>query len=116
VDPERVLGRIWRWQATVTPTEKITVTSPERYTLFLTADGTARIRFDCNRGGGSFEISPGKVSFGPLISTRMTCPPDSRDAAFRRDLQQVRSFFVERGTLFLALPDNRGTMRFRPGK
>ena len=113
-DPQKILGTTWQWESTITPVEKITVPAPERYTIFLQADGKAQMRFDCNRGGGGFNISPGKLSFGPLMSTRMACAPDSLDSAFMRDLQRVASFFVDNGTLYLELPYDSGTMKFRP--
>ena len=113
-DPQKILGTTWQWESTITPVEKITVPAPERYTIFLQADGKAQMRFDCNRGGGGFNISPGKLSFGPLMSTRMACAPDSLDSAFIRDLQRVASFFVDNGTLYLELPYDSGTMKFRP--
>lgn len=112
-DPQMVVGRTWQWEATVTPVEKISVPAPQRYTLLLAADGRAQIRFDCNRGAGDYVIAAGKLSFGPLISTRMACPPDSLDGPFMRDLQRVTSFFVENGALYLELPYDSGTMRFR---
>jgi heat shock protein HslJ len=113
-DPQTILGKTWQWESTITPAEKITVPAPERYTIFLQADGRAQMRFDCNRGGGAFTISPGKLSFGPLMSTRMACPPESLDGVFMRDLQRVVSFFVDNGTLFLELPFDSGTLKFRP--
>ena len=113
-DPQKILGTTWQWESTITPVEKITVPAPERYTIFLQADGKAQMRFDCNRGGGGFNISTGKLSFGPLMSTRMACAPDSLDSAFIRDLQRVASFFVDNGTLYLELPYDSGTMKFRP--
>ena len=113
-DPQAVMGKTWQWQGTITPVEKITVTSPERYTIRLTDGGKAEAQFDCNRGGGTYEISAGKITFGPLISTRMACPPDSLDGPFMRDLGRVVSFFVEDGQLFMELPVDSGTMRFRP--
>ena len=113
-DPQKILGTTWQWESTITPVEKITVPAPERYTIFLQADGKAQMRFDCNRGGGGFNISPGKLSFGPLMSTRMACAPDSLDSAFMRDLQRVASFFVDDGRLYLELPYDSGTMKFRP--
>lgn len=112
-DPQAVLNRTWQWQETVTPVEKITVTAPERYTILLDDKGRVEAMFDCNRGGGDFTISPGKLSFGPFISTRMACPPDSQDSVFMRDLQRVTSFFVDNGTLYLELPYDSGTMKFR---
>ena len=113
-DPQAILNKTWQWESTITPVEKIAVPAPERYTIILQADGRAQVRFDCNRGGGEFKISPGKLSFGPLLSTRMACPPDSLDSAFMRDLQRVVSFFVDSGRLYLELPDDSGTMTFRP--
>jgi len=113
-DPTFVLNRTWRWESTVTPVERIAVADPDRYTLKLTADGKAQIQFDCNRGGGEFKIAEGTLSFGPLLSTRMACPPDSQDSLFMRDLERVVSFFVENDTLFLEMPYDSGTMRFSP--
>ena len=80
---------------------------------FLAA-ASLQARFDCNRGGGEFRISPDKLSFGPLISTRMACPEDRLDGTFMRDLQRVTSFFVQDGFLYLELPYGSGTMTFRP--
>jgi heat shock protein HslJ len=113
-DPQSVLNKTWQWESTITSAEKIGVPDPERYTIMLTDDGKLQARFDCNRGGGEFKISPGKLSFGPLMSTRMACSPDSLDGAFMRDLQRVVSFFVDNGTLYLELPYDSGTMKFRP--
>jgi heat shock protein HslJ len=114
IDPQMVFNRTWQWVSTITPVEKIVVPDPERYTILLTYDGKAKVRFDCNRGGGDYKISKGKLSFGPLLSTRMACPPDSLDGPFTRDLQRVASFFVENGNLYLELPFDSGTMKFRP--
>lgn len=113
-DPESVLSKTWQWEATVTPVEKITVSTPERYTITLMPDGKVQARLDCNRGGGSYEIAAGRLSFGPLLSTRMACPADSLDGPFMRDLQRVVLFFVQGGHLYLDLPYDSGTMRFRP--
>ncbi|WP_319524473.1 META domain-containing protein [uncultured Desulfosarcina sp.] len=112
-DPQMVIGKTWQWVSTVTPVEKITVAAPERYTILLQEDGNIRARFDCNKGGGKYTLSEGRISFGPLMSTRMACPPDTQDAVFMRDLQRVSSFFVENGELFLELPMDSGAMRFR---
>lgn len=112
-DPGLVRNRTWRWVGTITPVEKITVPDPGRYTIRLTDDGKVQARFDCNRGGGAYDISEGKVTFGPLMSTRMACPADSLDGPFMRDLQRVASFFVQDGELYLELPFDSGTMRFR---
>ena len=113
-NPELVLNRTWQWVSTITPSETINVPQPERYTLFFEDEGTLQAQFDCNRGRGNYVISRGQLSFGPLMSTRMACPEDSLDTLFTRDLQQVVSFFVDDGKLYMALPHDSGTMTFRP--
>lgn len=111
-----VVGIQWQWINTITPAETIEVQEPARYTLRLNADGRAEMRFDCNRGGGSYEMSENRISFGPMMSTRMACPPDSQDSVFMAQLEKVASFFVSDGDLFLEMPYDSGTMRFARGE
>lgn len=113
IDPLSVIGKTWQWVGTVTPVERIAVSAPEQYTIHLTTDKRVHARFDCNHGGGSYRIAPGKLSLGPLSSTRMACPPDSLDSLFLRDLQRVASYFIQDGSLYFELPYDSGTMRFR---
>jgi len=115
-DPQTILGKQWQWESTITPVEQITVGTPKNYTILLKADNKVQVRFDCNRGGGSFEISLGKLSFGPIMSTRAACPPGSLDFRFARDLQRVVSFFTRNNNLYLELPYDSGTMKFSPVK
>ena len=109
-----IVGTTWQWVETITPVEQIEVPDPERYSFHLMDDGTLQAQFDCNRGGGSYEIEDGRISFGPMISTRMACPEDSLDQLFMRDLQRAAIYFVQDGMLYLDLPYDSGTMRFRP--
>jgi heat shock protein HslJ len=113
-DPGAVLDRTWQWKSTQTSAEKIVPKTPERYTIRLTGEGRLQARFDCNSGGGSYQISTGKLSFGPMLSTRMACSPDSLDTQFMRDLGSVDSFSVEGAQLSLRLKGDGGSMHFRP--
>jgi len=115
-DPGLVVGRIWQWVSTVTPKETITAASPERYSFLLSDDGRVKVKFDCNNGGGNYKISPGKLVFSPLFSTKMACPDDSQDRPFMRDLPRVVSFFMEDDLLYLELPMDSGTMTFKTGQ
>lgn len=112
-NPASAVNRTWQWQMTITPENKITVAQPERYTILLDSEGKLQAKFDCNSGGGDYRISKGRISFGPLISTRMACPPDTQEALFIRDLQRVHSFFVEKGSLYLEVPLEGRIMQFR---
>jgi len=113
--PDMVMNKTWQWVATVTPVEQIEAMQPERYTIFLNSNGKLQARFDCNRGGGNYRMSEGKLSFGPLMSTRMACSAESQDAIFMKYLQRVKSFFIRNNNLYLELPFDSGTMRFRLG-
>lgn len=115
-DPGSVVGTTWQWESTVTPDEKIAVPSPERYTILLAPGGRLQARFDCNRGGGTYRIAAGSLTFGPMLSTRMACAPDSLDAPFMRDLERVELFYLEGGQLYLVLKPHSGAMRFRSAR
>ena len=112
-DPGEVMNKTWVWEKTVTPIESISVDDSERYTIRFAENGHLEAKFDCNRGGGTYTLSEGRVSFGPLMSTRMACAEDSLDAVFMKDLQRANSFFLQDGMLFLELPYDSGTMHFR---
>ena len=110
--PEDVLNTVWQWEETDATNSACVVSEPERYTLRLLPDGRVQARFDCNAGGGSYTMSAGRLSFGPLISTRRACPPDSLDGRYRNDLERVAEYCIQQGVLYLVLTGDRDTMRF----
>lgn len=112
-DKEAVLGVTWEWAETITPAERIEVATPNRYTIRLKRNGEAQIRYDCNHGGSLYDISDGTLSFGPLTATRIPCPAGSQASAYMHQLAAVNAFFTENGFLYLELPADGGTMRFR---
>lgn len=114
--PVDLQNKTWLWLSTVTPDERITSLDPQRYTLFFADNGNLQIKIDCNSGGGSYELSEGKVSFGPLFSTRMACYQDTQGHLFTRDLERVSSFFLQEGMLFLEFSSDGGTMNFKQSR
>ena len=85
-----------------------------KYTLTFAADGHLNVRFDCNRGRGTW-TSPGpqQLQFGPLALTRAGCA----GALYDRIVKQwpfVRSYVIERGNLFLSLMADGGIYEFEP--
>ena len=112
-NPEKLINTTWEWIETVTPVRTITANQPERYTLKLLDDGKVQARFDCNRGGGRYTASEGRISFDQLFSTRMACMPDSQDAVYMKNLNLITTFFIEGETLYLEMPIDSGTMKFR---
>ncbi|HEY5642041.1 MAG TPA: META domain-containing protein [Woeseiaceae bacterium] len=108
----QIIGKTWMWTRTITPVETVEVAKPERYTMLLGMDGRAVLRFDCNRGGGVYEIGEGTIKFGPMMSTRAACPPDSQDHIYMKQLSEVASFFTMEDRLYLEMPMDSGTLHF----
>ncbi|MFO1419289.1 MAG: META domain-containing protein [Methylotetracoccus sp.] len=110
--PEAVIGVEWHLEEYTTPSERVLIDKPDRYTLQLDPDGHVSAQFDCNRGGGDYRIEPGKLQLTGLVSTRMGCPPESFGDRYAGELSRVTGFFVEAGRLYLELPEAGSTLRF----
>jgi para-nitrobenzyl esterase len=104
----------WQWESLVTPVETITPDRPELYTLRFDRTGRVAVRADCNRGAGMYTVSAGRrITFGAIALTRAECPPGSLSNRFVRDVSRVSSYFARDGALFLEMPVDSGTLRFR---
>jgi para-nitrobenzyl esterase len=86
-----------------------------RYTIGFGKDGVLNVRFDCNRGRGSWaSTGPGNLEFGPLALTRALCPVGSLHDELVRQWPYVRSYLVKDGRLFLVMMADGGTIEFEP--
>jgi para-nitrobenzyl esterase len=86
-----------------------------KYTVAFAAGGAVNVRFDCNRGRGSWTSEgPNRILFGPLAMTRAMCPPGSLHDQFVKHWFYVRSFVLEDGRLYLSLMANGGIYEFEP--
>lgn len=103
---------VWQWVKSVAPDgSRLTVPTPERYTVTFLADGTLAIVADCNTGSGTYRRDGTNLSLGPIATTLIACPPDSLDARFTAELQQVTAYRLSDGELILTLKDG-GQMHF----
>ena len=85
---------------------------PEKYTFEFLPGGRLNARIDCNRGSGTWASSaPGRISFGPISSTIMVCPPGSLDRLVVRDLPDFNGYEIKEGRLFLSLKDGSGVYK-----
>ena len=138
-DVQRIAGPTWEWVSDELFEE---VPHPGRYTIQFRENGRFEAQFNCNTGGGSYEISAGAISFREVFSTSRDCPPDSLDkrplcssgslsygpstpvecspgllalldARLLGDLDWVEWYFVQNGDLYLGT-QTRGTVRLRP--
>jgi heat shock protein HslJ len=85
-----------------------------KYTIAFEVDGTVAVRVDCNRGHGAWKSAQHRqLEFSPLALTRMACPPGPLNDRLPKDWQNVRSYTIKDGHLFLALADS-GIYEFEP--
>jgi heat shock protein HslJ len=86
-----------------------------QYTVAFSADGSAAVRMDCNRGHGTWKSAQrNQLELGPLALTRMACPPSPLNERLPKDWEYVRSYVIKDGHLFLALMADGGTYEFKP--
>lgn len=111
-------GTVWRWTETAMNDDTRTrPVAPERYTLELLPDGTARVRADCNTGSGRYEVGADrKLVFGRMAVTLAACLPGSLGDAYLKGLANVSGHRFDGDNLVLTLRYDGGTMRFAPVK
>jgi heat shock protein HslJ len=110
--PDDLKNTIWRWEETITPVEKITVSKPEGYTVEFLPDGKLSVQADCNRGRGNFQSNGKSLTFSGIALTRKACLQGSLDNRFLRGLEAARVYKIEGDTMLVDLFADGGTMRF----
>ena len=72
------------------------------------------LKADCNRGSGAYIITGERaLTVKPIALTRAMCPQGSLSDRFARDVGRATSYFVKDGDLYLELPVDSGTLRFK---
>ena len=112
--PAGIVDVTWEWVSFTTPVEQIQPDAPARYTIRFQADGRIAMQADCNRGMGRWTARPDRVSqIASMALTRMMCPPGSLGERFAREAGRATIWFQKEGDLYLDLPVDSGTLRFR---
>lgn len=94
--------------------ETISAPTVGQYTLTI-ADSNATGVADCNRMTGKVTWTDTQLSFGPLATTRMACPPGGMGGRYLTFLGGAAGWFFRNDTLFVDLKVDSGTMRFVKG-
>jgi len=83
---------------------------PAKYTVAFSTENLVNVRFDCNRGRGSWK-SAGKnqLEFGPMALTRAACPPGSLHDQLVKHWPFIRSYMHKNGRLYLGLMADGGS-------
>jgi len=114
--PAALQNTVWQWQETFAQEQTFRVETPERYTINFDPSLRAAVRFDCNRGGGTYKIDGDTLTISGFATTRMACPAGSVAPRFADELLHTRSFYVNDDGLYLVLADDAGTMHFTRAK
>lgn len=110
-----IKDRVWqlsRFDATEGD-ESFSVGAAERFTLTLLANGSYRVRADCNRMQGAYRLeSERRITISPGAATLAECGPDSDYSQYLRQLTEVRQFEVIEMTGQLKLITGKGQLIF----
>ncbi len=88
---------------------------PAKFTVTFAANNNLAVRFDCNRGNGSWAYTPPNgLTLGPLVMTRAMCPSSAILTRITRQWESVRSWVVKEGHLYLSLMADAGIFEFEP--
>jgi len=88
-----------------------------KYTIAFGGDGQLTARIDCNRGRGAWKLSgPGQLALGPLALTRARCPAGSMHDQIVKQWDNIRSYVLRDGHLFLLLMADGGAYEFEPAR
>ena len=111
VPPE--LQGVWRWVSATNGGKRLSVATPDRYTLTFPDAGHIALKADCNRAAEGVTFGDdGALKIGPMAMTRAMCPPGSLSDRFAQDVERSTHWSVEGGALALTQPAGAGTLRF----
>jgi heat shock protein HslJ len=107
------LAGTWRWVGFSSGKERLSIGTPDRYTLeFLPGDRIA-LKADCNRAAGGVTFGEaGAIKIGPMAMTRAMCPPGSLGDRFAQAVERATHWSIHDGALLLEQPADSGTLRF----
>lgn len=114
--PASLAGTSWQLVRFQGGDDKVVVPDERsKYTIAFGTDGGVSVRFDCNRGHGSWKSdAPSQLLFGPLALTRAMCAPGSMHDQLVKHWFYVRSYVLRNGRLHLSLMADGGIYEFEP--
>ena len=73
--PSDLVGDAWRLESMeLDDAAAFVPADPSRFTVEFNEDGTLGVTADCNQCGGSYTLTDGRLTAGPLVCTLIACP------------------------------------------
>ena len=111
-DPSTTLNDIWALEEISGAVVTVNDFGREIPVLeFHQVDGKVMGNSGCNRLSGTYKTEGSKISFGPMISTKMACPGNA-EQRFLGALNSVNAFRIENLKLYLLNGDTE-VLQFR---
>ena len=111
-----IVGEVWQWVGTQTPTEETVVDDPGKCTIEFLPDGKVHVQADCNMAGGTYAIGDAShIKITITTTTLAACPPGSLGDQFIKELNGAVIYFFEGDNLLIDRIYDSGTMRFVKG-
>ena len=116
IAPSELSGSTWQLARLRTGDGKVITPEVQAlYSVEFDADGKLSVAGGCNRGSGTWKVTPPSgLSIGPLATTRAMCPPESMSARFLGDFSRMESYQIVGGRLFIKLAADGGVYEFVP--
>jgi len=107
------VGPVWYWLGFQgSDGTNITVDDPDKYSLQLMPDGSARMKADCNTASGTYSLSGSSLQIDVQTSTQAACPEGSLSDQYLKYLDSTASYVLDNNRLNIALAADAGVMRF----
>ena len=72
--------------------------------------GSFLLSDECNSHSFLYEAADGVIVFGPILSTKKSCPPPDNDIEYLRALQKVKGYVRDSNGGFIFLDENSNTV------
>lgn len=93
----------------------LTPANPSTFTVQFNADDSVSVRFECNRGRGTWKsAAPPQLELGPLAMTRALCADMALHDQITRQWTYIRSYVLRDSHLFLWLMADGGIYELEP--
>lgn len=76
IEPAALVGTTWTVTGTVANEAVSSVPRESTASITIADDGTVAVETGCNNGSGSVEVGDDTLTFGPIATTKMACPPE----------------------------------------
>ena len=112
---------VWQWTGTTYQGKQNPIANPAQYEVVYGADGTLRVKADCNNASGTYTYNGGmvgsvRVTMGP--TTMAACGADSRSQELLSSLSAAQDYRVPPGggQLQLNMPAGGPVLSFKAAK